>query len=305
MGVADELTRLVALRDSGVITPEEFDQQRAILLAQPTVPTVPTTSDPMATSPGGVGLASEPAPASTKRNVISGRKTLITSIAILGLLVVVGIGMGNRRGAIPGGAAPGAATARQPRPRSRSSLSVRSSDGNRERLGLGELRAAMKDRLQLFHTEPVALGFDEGLSAEELEQIEVHLRQIEARTARLSLGRLRRFPGEKDLARKLSRLNEYLNFRYAHHLAHGSPLAQATRTRYPAKNEVAVFHQNRKVSLLVGVGTFAALTALRAQAAVGTILEFVESDVDALIDEEIAMANAALSDDAPAQLPRQ
>lgn len=42
MGVADELTKLAALRDGGAITQEEFDRQRAILLP----PAVPTTKPP-------------------------------------------------------------------------------------------------------------------------------------------------------------------------------------------------------------------------------------------------------------------
>lgn len=60
MGVADELTKLVALRDSGVITPEEFDQQRANLLAStapiaPPPPTAPTVSwGPMSQASSGM-----------------------------------------------------------------------------------------------------------------------------------------------------------------------------------------------------------------------------------------------------------
>ena len=74
MSVADELTKLVALRDSGVITPEEFDQQRAILLATPSTPAAipepaparpvqwgPTDAAPYGSTCGRCGKALSPA----------------------------------------------------------------------------------------------------------------------------------------------------------------------------------------------------------------------------------------------------
>jgi putative oligomerization/nucleic acid binding protein len=65
MSVADELTKLVQLRDSGALTQEEFDQQRAILLAPPAVtPTVswgPTSQAGPGMSCGRCGKPLSPA----------------------------------------------------------------------------------------------------------------------------------------------------------------------------------------------------------------------------------------------------
>jgi hypothetical protein len=160
----------------------------------------------------------------------------------------------------------------------------------RERLILGEVRAATSDAIKLYDIEPRALGTGPGMTPEELAVLEERLVQIERRRTRLNLGRLRRFPGEKDMAKELGRLNEYLNLRIAHHITHGSPLAQATRTRYPGHNEVAVHHRNTDIRMLNGVGTFAAVSALRAQAAVGSFLEFVRSDVGDLLEEGLRRA---------------
>jgi predicted amidophosphoribosyltransferase len=54
MSVADELTKLVALRDSGALSQEEFDQQRAILLATPAVVSAASWGP---TSQAGPGMA--------------------------------------------------------------------------------------------------------------------------------------------------------------------------------------------------------------------------------------------------------
>lgn len=156
----------------------------------------------------------------------------------------------------------------------------------RERLVLGAVNAGLDRFIGIFHDDNIALGLGDGLTADERERIETRRRQIAARQRRLGLGRLARFPDDKTLAIRFDRREEYQGLRLSSEVTHGSHLAQATRSRHPNLGEVAVFHRNYDLRMLVGVGSFAALAALRATIALSTWLPFVSgAGVSELVDE--------------------
>jgi Family of unknown function (DUF5677) len=155
----------------------------------------------------------------------------------------------------------------------------------RERLVLGEVNAGLARAISIFDAQKVALGLGEGLSLEQQGAIHGRRDQIARRQKRLALGKLARFPDAKSLARRFGRLEEYLAFLLAHETTHGSHLAQATRSKYPASDTIAVYHSNFDLAMLTGVGTFSALAALRALEAVQTIFGFAATRTADLIDE--------------------
>ena len=79
---------------------------------------------------------------------------------------------------------------------------------------------------------------------------------------RLGIKKGRKLPSDKDLARDLGRLGEYLDYVTTHEVTHGRVLALATKSRH-AGDTVHVYARTINDVLLVGVGIFAARAALR------------------------------------------
>jgi hypothetical protein len=114
--------------------------------------------------------------------------------------------------------------------------------------------------------------------------INARLKAVQRAQERLGIPRLRRFPGDKDLARTLGHLDSYFGSRLASEVTHGGHLAQATRM-HAAKDELRVFHRNTDARFIAGVGVAAAEAALYAQRAVVAILDLDVSETDSLIQE--------------------
>jgi hypothetical protein len=124
----------------------------------------------------------------------------------------------------------------------------------RERLILNEMNLALDRFYGIYHLDAVAFGLSDGLSESDQTTLMRRRRQIASRQARLRLGRLERFPDYKVLARRLKRLHVYQGYRHATEIAHGSPMAQATRTRYPEPNAIAVYDRNDDPEMLIAAG---------------------------------------------------
>jgi hypothetical protein len=137
------------------------------------------------------------------------------------------------------------------------------------------------------------LGLGEGLSPTEIEGVARQRQQLLARQRRLKVERLRRFPSMGAIARKLGRNEEYLNYLYFHELTHGSRLALATRSRYPAPNTKQVFTRNDDVGVLAAVGLFGAKAVLRALQAIETMMDWEASGTPDLLGEVTALDSEA------------
>lgn len=161
----------------------------------------------------------------------------------------------------------------------------------RAALVLGEISRAMESYRQLDRQRRM-LRPDPEKDQRVDSMIDKRLRELQSAKQRLGISRPRRFPGDKDMAKRFGHLDSYFGSRLASEITHGGHLAQVTRTR-PRKDEIRIFHRNTNAWFIAGVGVAAAEAALHAQCAIASILGWDVQEADALV-EECAQLDQAL-----------
>jgi Family of unknown function (DUF5677) len=132
------------------------------------------------------------------------------------------------------------------------------------------------------------LAVDPGPDPKEVEMLKRQRAQLLSRRTRLGIAKLQRFPSDKDLARELGHLDEYVDYLFAHEITHGSVLSQATRSRSPAPDTLHIYARTGDPDVLVGGGSFAARTALRALQACEVIFAWPTDGTRELLAENEA-----------------
>lgn len=136
----------------------------------------------------------------------------------------------------------------------------------------------------LLDTQPKALGTGPGLTDEQRQVLETQRSQLQSRQKRLNVVPMA-FPSDKDIALKLGRQTEYLDFLLGHQLTHGTALSQASRSVFPDKDTVQLYLRNFDFEALSGTGVAAANCALRSMAASEEIFGWEHEGTQALLDE--------------------
>jgi hypothetical protein len=113
-----------------------------------------------------------------------------------------------------------------------------------------------------------------------LDRVRKRRKQIDGYRERHGIGRFERFRDEKQLAKDHGRLDEYLDFQFAHRMVHRADVAQAGRTRRRGKEVVGIYLRNPDDDFHAAVSTFIMSSAVYAHKAAASIFGWMETSAE-------------------------
>lgn len=148
---------------------------------------------------------------------------------------------------------------------------------NRAALILGAILQSLNE-IENLERQALSLRVHEERDVERTrEHLRDRRRQIEAYRARHGIGRLKTFPDEKQLATSHKRLEEYIDFQFAHRVIHRADIAQFARSKRSHQGFVQISLRNPDQDWFANVAAFAMRCALHAHAAVASIFGWTET----------------------------
>lgn len=121
-----------------------------------------------------------------------------------------------------------------------------------------------------------------------LDYVAKERKKIEGYRLRHGIGPPESLRHEKQLATDHGRLDEYLDFQFAHRMVHRAHMAQAGRTRRRDAEVVGIYLRNPDDDFIAAVSAFVMTSALHAHKAVASIFAWTETqpqDIDGLVAE--------------------